>query len=187
MQAKMSRASVGRSRIPRLVALPLVVVGLLLGVPAGCAFGERLPSKPLVILEHQDLAPRVAILVKDLDLDVRIRPPEAMPYSANASAAIWLGVKFPPEKAIAAIVAARYYYKQLRYVALSDRLPNVPEPIHHQIFIGGSTETALRLGLLAWRDEDFAALEKAKSFDEIAKVVRGRYGNKPLLKPLGPE
>ena len=171
--------------LTRFFAIVFPMLGLLgAGLQAvGCAFGQSIPSKPLVILEHQDLAPRVAILIKDMDLDVRIRPANPMPYSANASAAVWVGLRFPAEKAVAAIVAARHYYRQLRYVALSDRQRGVPEAIHHQIFVGGSTESALRMGLLAWRDEDFAALEKVKTAENLQALIRSRYGKKPLLKP----
>lgn len=163
------------------LALAFLLLGTL-ALPA--CFGERIPSKPLVILDYHDRASRAAILVRDLGLSVRIRPPDEMPHSANATASVWVGSKFPPDKAVAAVMAARPYYKQVRYFALSDRLPNVPEAIHHQIFIGGSTETALRMGLIAWKEEDFAKFEKMTDQKELHDFIKARYGDKPFLKPL---
>lgn len=157
-------------RIALALALSLLAAGL------ACARSTREPAKPRVILTFNKIAYRCAILLKELDLVVKIQPRGALPYSSNGSTAIWIGKDFPFDKAIKVIDISQRYYDDLRYVALSDYRQSPPSAVHNEIFIGGSTESALRLGLLAWTPEDFNAIQSIGSSEELNEFIKARYG-----------
>lgn len=171
------------SIIRRISFLVLLVVTL--AIVASCSRAVRSPAKPRVILTYQKIAYRCAILLKELDLVVKIQPRSSLPYSSNASAAIWVGKNFPYDKAIKVIEISQRYYDDLRYVALSDYRQDPPSSVHEEIFIGGSTESALRLGLRAWTPEDFNALQGVSSSDELNAFIKARYGE-PRTIPEDP-
>lgn len=155
--------------------LSILLVSALL-ITGSCTRSVRAPAKSRVILTYQKIAYRCAILLKELDLVVKIQPRGALPYSANASAAIWIGKDFPFDKAIQVIEISQRYYDDLRYVALSDYRQNPPDSVHEEIFIGGSTESALRLGLRAWTPEDFNSLKQISSAEQLNEFIKARYG-----------
>jgi hypothetical protein len=129
-----------------------------------------------IVLEYNKNAYRAKILLEDMPVKVSIAPPGPLPYSPNASASVWVGSDFPFQDAVNAIAISRKYYPQIRYVALSDyRLERAPQGIHRELYIGGSTDTAVRLDLKAWTDADFNQLKKVKNKDELHSLIRSRY------------
>ncbi len=143
---------------------------------SGCLPPIRGKRPFLVILTWQDTAHRAAILIEDLDVEVKIHPMLSVPYSSNGSAAIWVGVQFPFEKARDVIEISRKYYADLRYIALSDyRLENVPESVHRELFIGGETKAALDLNLQAWDEKHFQKLRTVKTAKEFYQLVCQKY------------
>ena len=156
----------------------IILALCLLG--AACLPGSR-TREPLVVLTWHKGAYRLAVLLREeyklekSNLKVKIGPRDPLPYSHNASAAVWVGIHFPHEKAIEAIRFAKRYYKELRYFALSDRHPDRREAFHYQLFIGGSTETALNMDLRAWTEEDFVKLETIKTKKKFHDLIRSKY------------
>jgi len=132
-------------------------------------------NKPRVVLAYQDKARRCAMLLRELDVVVKIQPQSDLPYSPNASTAIWVGTEFPYDRAIEVIRIVQDYYSELRYVALSNHGWNPPSSIHQEIFVGGSTEAALRLKLKAWSRQDFEALAKVKSQEAFHQFITARH------------
>ncbi len=132
--------------------------------------------RPAVILQFHRDAYRARILMEDLPVQVVISRPDPVPYSENASAAVWVGTEFPYEQAVEAVLISKKYYPQLRYFALSDyRLAKAPLSVHRELYIGGSTDTAVRLKLSAWNDSDFASLKKIRSKEEFHSLIRSKY------------
>lgn len=127
------------------------------------------------------MAYRFSVLIRERLLieNVSIQSRTDLPYSHNASAAIWVGKNYPYEDAIRVISASREYYQQIRYIALSDYAGEfrrrVPEAIHYELFIGGPTDAALRMGLRAWSDADFEALQRINSEEEFRTFIQERY------------
>ena len=144
---------------------------------SGCLPGMKKAPEPSAILTYQKDSYKVLILLRDQKINTTIAPIEPVPYSPNASAAVWVGIHFPYELAIKSIFYARNYYKEIKYFALSDKQGDPPDRIHYQIYIGGSTETALRAGLLAWTDADFKNLRKVRSQEQFHKFIRSKYSN----------
>lgn len=132
-------------------------------------------KKLRVVLAYQDKARRCAMMLRELDVVVKIQPQSELPYSAHASTAIWVGTEFPYDRAIEVIGIALKYYEELRYVALSNHGWNPPASIHQEIFVGGSTEAALRLRLKAWSRQDFEALSKIKSQEAFHQFIAARH------------
>jgi hypothetical protein len=137
---------------------------------------DKQPDKPMVIIGFTENGQRLALLLSDMKLRVRFEPPDEMPQSHLASASVWVGNQFPYDKAIDVISVARNYYKEMRYIALSEKSPAKPvSSVHNELFLGGSTETALRWNLKAWTENDFKALKKVKSQDEFHALIRSHY------------
>ncbi len=153
----------------------MALLCLVLLIAPACFRSSRPEPKPRVILTYQKLAFRCSILLKELDLVVKIQPEGPLPYSSNGSAAIWVGKNFPFDRAIQVIEISQRYYDDLRYVALSDYRQDPPDSVHNEIFIGGATESALRLGLRAWTPEDFNALKKITSSEQLTDFIKARY------------
>ena len=150
---------------------------LIYSVLSGCRsfFNMNDSKKPIVILTHNKRVFQLAILLKDHKLKVNIRPRDPLPFSSNASAAVWIGNKFPYKKAITAIQLSRKYYRDLRYFALSDIQADRPKQVHYQLFIGGSTETALLYKLKAWHKQDFNKLKIITTKEEFHKLILSKY------------
>lgn len=144
---------------------------------SGCSiFQWSEDSRPRVYLSHQDRAGQLRILIGDLEIPAVILPPDDLPYSANASGAIWIGTEFPFERAQQIIQWARNYYTELRYVALSDYSNPSGARFRYELFIGGSTETAVeRLRLRAWTEADFRKLAQARDREAFDAVIRSKY------------
>lgn len=139
-------------------------------------FWETRPEGPRVLLARMDKAGRLVILAKDLGLPAQIQEPDPLPYSENASGAVWVGTRFPFEKAIKMMFWARNYYTGLRYIALSDYVNTGTNRFDEDLFIGGATETAVtRLNLSAWQDADWQALSRVGSEAEFHALIRSRY------------
>ena len=166
-------------------ALPAVLLTclLLLGGIACQSSGAGL--KPEVIMPYQKDAYRLGILIKDMKIAFQVQSRTPLPYSSNAHAAVWVGTKFPFREAIEIILVSRNYYKDIRYIALSNkRSDGTVEEINHQIFLGGSTETALQLNLAAWTSEDFERLKAVKSKAGFHRLIESKYSrNIPVKTP----
>ncbi len=157
--------------------LSLLLAGLLANFSANaCLSGPEYSREPTVTLAWHERAKRLAILASDLKLNARIQPPSAMPYSDNASTAIWLGTEFPYDKAIQMIRWGHNYYKELRYIALSDLASPATERYDYDLFLGGATKKALKLKLKAWSPADFRKLYRAKNQARFHALIRSHYG-----------
>ena len=156
---------------------------VLFFLTAACLGSIRDKHKPRVVLSWHEKVNRAGVMIRDLGLDVLVEPPGSLPYSSNASAAVWLGVNFPVDQLADVMDIGRTYYPDLRYVALSDYgLDSPPAQVHDEVYIGGSTETALKLGLKAWTDQDFRKLRTLKTKEEVAAFVRSKYGPRRSMK-----
>ncbi|HAA12467.1 MAG TPA: hypothetical protein DCE41_12515, partial [Cytophagales bacterium] len=85
---------------------------------------------------------------------------------------IWLGAQVPVVDALAIIRTARKYLSYLDYIDLSDWDREAPEYIHHQIFLGGATETARRKRLSSLTDQDFETLYTLQNQRQIHEFLR---------------
>ena len=139
-------------------------------------------DKPTLTLSWHERGRALLVLGKDLNLYSRMQPPEASPYSDNALGAIWLGVDFPYDKAIKMILWSRNYFLELRYVALSDLVSSHTNIYDKDLYIGGSTRKALRIGLQPWTEKDFNYLKKITSKEQLHKFIRSHYRKNEIDK-----
>ena len=65
---------------------------VLFFLTASCLGSIRDKHKPRVVLSWHEKVNRAGVMIRDLGLDVLAEPPGSLPYSSNASAAVWLGV-----------------------------------------------------------------------------------------------
>ncbi len=142
---------------------------------SGCLTKLPRHRKPTVNMSWNEKASRLVVLAKDLGLPARVQPRGLLPYSHNASAAVWVGVNFPYDKAIRMLIWARNYYLELRYIAISDYVSPYTSRYDNDLFIGGSTSKALQLNLQPWRKADFKALKRIKSQKAFHAFIRSRY------------
>ncbi|MBL8018357.1 MAG: hypothetical protein JNM27_01710 [Leptospirales bacterium] len=146
---------------------------------SGCISQLFETPKPRVVLAWQEKVSHCAVFIKDMDLPVSIEREGPLPYSANSSAAVWIGKNFPPDQVGEVVDIGRTYYKELRYVAMSDYgIEDPPRQVHYDVVLGGSTETAMKLGLKAWNDQDFKKLKTVRTREELEALVRSKYGEK---------
>ncbi|HAP64447.1 MAG TPA: hypothetical protein DCR93_34845, partial [Cytophagales bacterium] len=82
------------------------------------------------------------------------------------------GAQVPVVDALAIIRTARKYLSYLDYIDLSDWDREAPEYIHHQIFLGGATETARRKRLSSLTDQDFETLYTLQNQRQIHEFLR---------------
>ena len=125
------------------------------------------------------------ILAKDLKLIARVQPRGPFPYSHNSNTAVWLGVDFPHDKAIRMISWSRNYYRQLRYIALSDYVSSYTDRYDNDLFIGGSTRKALKLKLQPWTEKDFKRLKRVRNKKQLQALIRSRYAKGKKKKKKG--
>ncbi len=104
-----------------------------------------------------------------------ILPRTDLPYSDNASGAIWIGVNFPFQDAQKAIKIGVNYYKELHYVAFSTDRLKYPEDYSQALILGGSTDEAMQLGLKAWTTKELETLLKASTREEFKNLVHSHY------------
>jgi hypothetical protein len=92
-------------------------------------------------------------------------------------AAIWVGAAVPPNIVVDVITIARRQWPYLRYVHLSsDGDSSAPEYIHTQIYLGGSTGSAITfLKCRPWDHDDFTRLSNAMTTEELHQYIRARY------------
>lgn len=148
------------------------------------AVWEEPPTGPRVLLARMDKAGRLLILSNDLDIPARIQQADALPYSTNSSGAVWVGTQFPFEKAVKLIGWSHNYYLGLRYVALSDYVNQETSRYDEDLYIGGSTETAVtRLNLSAWQASDWQALGRVSNQEEFHSLIRSHYPADPASAP----
>lgn len=90
---------------------------------------------------------------------------------------IWLGKNIPLEIAIEVIKESKKSFPNLSYIHISNTIDDdSPRYIDDQIFIGGSTETAIdRYGLSAIKSSDFEKINSAKSIEELHKLIYKYY------------
>lgn len=91
--------------------------------------------------------------------------------------AIWLGkdIEFNTAKTI--ITESKEFYTHLKYIHISGDLNEDPPPqIHHQVFIGGATSSAIEMyKLKAMTEEQFKGISNAKNIEEIHSIIRQNY------------
>ena len=155
----------------RRTTAPLIAFLLL----ACQSFGFGKVEEPKVFLAWHDRATRCAILIRDLDVPVEIQAPDPLPYASEEHAGIWIGARFPYEKAIEAIRFARYYYRDIRYLALSDYVTPQSDFHEFEMRIGTDTGQNLCLGLQAWTEADFEQLRGVANDAEFRSLIESHY------------
>ena len=161
------------------VSLLLILCFLALFGPGRCLSSPTKTKKFTVNFSWHERARSLLILAKDLKLLARVQPRGPLPYSHNSSAAVWIGLDFPHDKAIRMISWSHNYYRQLRYLALSDHASPYTDRYDNNLFIGGSTKKALKLQLRPWTANDFKRLKRVKSKKRFHALIRSRYAKKP--------
>lgn len=89
--------------------------------------------------------------------------------------AIWVGHRVPARVAIEAIKTAVSEWGHLQYVELSNDGNVPPDEIHDQLYMGGSTSTAVDRGLKKWRKEELLALDPEMTNEEFHATIRDKY------------
>ncbi len=168
------------------IALSLL---LFLSVISCTALKQRIPMlreevKPHVVLATQDRSPQMVVLIRDLDLPVRLHPRGPMPFTQNSHAVLIVGHAFPYDKLREILEFARNYYTDLHYVQVTDPLnPRTPYDHHARLFIGGETDKAIKAGLQPWTEADFKELQKVGSQKEMVELIRRKNGRSNGQKP----
>jgi len=98
-------------------------------------------------------------------------------YQNNKNqAAIWLGKNLNSKIVKDVISVAIDFYPHLKYIMISGDLgPQPPDEVHDELYVGGSTQTAIRDGLIEFSKEDFRRLLSYDSIDEMHKFIRSKY------------
>jgi len=84
---------------------------------------------------------------------------------------IWLGSEISFEKAKEVILTAKDFYPHLEYIKVSDKTRDIPEFVHYQIFIGGSTQVAVEEGAKQLKKEDWEKVKSAENLEELYKLL----------------
>lgn len=90
--------------------------------------------------------------------------------------AIWVGSRVPYKEAIEVIKLSLEQWPHLKYVEISSDGADPPDEIHDEIFIGGSTSTAIENGLKSWSRADFAKLNSSINLHSFHAAIRRKYG-----------
>lgn len=159
----------------KFLSLLLIFCSLALFGSLRCLSEPVKTEKFTVNFSWHERAKSLSILAKDLKLLARVQPRGPFPYSHNSSAAVWIGIDFPHDKAIRMILWSRNYYRQLRYLALSDYASSYTDRYDNDLFIGGSTKKALKLQLGPWTEKDFKALKRIKNKKKFHALIRSHY------------
>jgi hypothetical protein len=89
--------------------------------------------------------------------------------------AIWVGSRVSLRDALKVIETSVSHWKHLKYLELSSDDASPPDEIHDEMFIGGSSQTAVARGLREWRAEEIQALLKSKTIASFHRAVRQKY------------
>lgn len=92
----------------------------------------------------------------------------------NYNSAIWLGYKVSFEAAKEIILTSKAFYPHLKYISLTDKKRDVPDHIHYQVYIGGSTTTAKEKRLKPFNKKDWGKFKTLETIEELHKFVLER-------------
>lgn len=125
----------------------------------------------LVSVFNMPKAENLIRIFKKKGYSTELNEPHNLNNSINNHKAIWLGSEVPFEKAKDVILTAKEFYPHLQYISISDKKRDIPEFVHYQIFIGGSTETALEDGLKPLKEKDWEKIEASKDLKELYSLI----------------
>lgn len=90
---------------------------------------------------------------------------------------IWVGPRLSASYALKIINLAKNHWPFLKYIALAgDFRPSPPDYVAYQIYLGGSSNTAITRGQRPWMEDDFNGLHDQMSTEEFHNLIRSRYG-----------
>lgn len=90
--------------------------------------------------------------------------------------AIWLGSNIDFSYAKSVIQIAKKYLPHLKYISKSGDFIDPPNYVHDQIFLGGSSDTAVnRDGISPFTEDDFKVLFNSKNAEEFNKIIYNKY------------
>ena len=98
---------------------------------------------------------------------------EEVDLKTNEHSSIWLGDLIPLEMAIDVIKTSKKLMPHLKYIQLNN-LFYEPEYVRYEIFIGGSTQTAIERGLYEMKEADFNALYEMKDINQLHKYINDK-------------
>lgn len=100
---------------------------------------------------------------------------EEKEFDAFEQGAIWLGSIVPTNLALEIIIEAMKLWPHLRYIHLSSDSGG-PEYTHRQVFLGGSTNTAVdRYQLDEWSLTEIEQIDDEISVEEFHQTIRSKY------------
>ncbi len=123
-----------------------------------------------IILTYNEKVSSVKILMEELEIPAEIIK-TSEPYTHNSFAVLSIGENFPYDKFIEILGFIKNYYPELRYIDLIQKKDKVPDNILYQLYIGASTEIAIKKNLKAWNQKDFEELKKIKNHEEMIQVI----------------
>ena len=99
---------------------------------------------------------------------------EAEPLDLERHEAIWIGYEVPAKEAIRAIKIAVTYWPHLKYMQLSNDGASPPEEVHRELYIGGSSSTAEKYGLVPWERDEILGLDEGLSTADFQRLIRNK-------------
>lgn len=88
--------------------------------------------------------------------------------------AIWVGANIPPKMVCEAIKVSVGIWPHLKYMHLSSDSAG-PAFTHDQLFVGGATSAANRIGLKAWTNAELKSISNDISFGEFHRLIKSKY------------
>ncbi|EHH1191807.1 hypothetical protein QTU68_004456 [Vibrio vulnificus] len=90
--------------------------------------------------------------------------------------ALWVGAELSSKQVIPAIKLAVSMWPDLKYIHLSNDGGDPPDYVHEQLFIGGSTQTAVeRYALEPWSLEELMQLDENLPTKDFHRKIRDKY------------
>lgn len=94
------------------------------------------------------------------------------PSTDENSKAIWIGADIDIETIKKVIKDAVRIYPNLKYISISNEYT---DNVRNEIFIGGSTETAISRNAKDLEEEDFKAIESVKNINELEQIITQKF------------
>ncbi|EJM64578.1 hypothetical protein PMI29_03014 [Pseudomonas sp. GM49] len=88
---------------------------------------------------------------------------------------IWLGERVSSKVASEVIKIASEFWPHLKYIHLSSDGDVPPDDVHDQIFLAGSSNTAMVLGLNPWSTSELSSLDGTLSLGDFHLMIRSKY------------